>query len=531
MFTGSISSLTSKSGIQFRWLPRASFLGAALVIAACGGKDSSGPSAVPTTLGLSDGAATTATVGTTLSPAPTFTVKDQSGNPLAGVPVTITVTAGGGTLTGSPTTTAAGPTPIGVWTLGTIVGVNTVTIKAGNLAPITLSITTVAGPPTQLIVVAGANQSGPAGTTLSPISVRVADQFGNGVVGQPVTVTVSAGGGQVSPNTGTTGANGELSGIIWTLGKSALPQVLSVTSGAFTGTVSATIATLYTIDIRYVDGDPSPDVRLAFDNAAARIRGAITDAVGPVRFTNTSVPSQCGGPLTLNETVLDLLIFARIKPIDGVGKILGQAGPCYIRNISKLTIVGIMEFDSEDLSNIAESGRLGSVILHEMLHVVGVGTLWDQVVPSLISGSGGSDPRFLGIGAINGCTAAGGTTLCAGGVAVENCIGILGCGAGTRDGHWREGTSSLPGFRTELMTGYIERPDTPMPFSNMTIQSLSDLGYAGNVNAADPYSVPPPTLRAIMQLGGSTEVAQWESLRLPTAYVSRTGTITPIERQ
>lgn len=503
---------------------------AAMFLAACG-KDSSGPSAVPTSVSVADGTAMTATVGTVVTPAPTFTVKDQSGNPLAGVPITITVTAGGGTLTGSPTTTSAGPTSIGVWTLGTIVGVNTITIKAGDLAPITFSITTVAGPPTQILVSSGANQSAAAGTALAPISVRVADQFGNGVVGLPVTITVTAGGGQVTPASGTTGANGELTEIAWTLGKSALPQLLSVKSGAITGSVSATIATQYTVDVRYVGGEPNPDIRLAFDNAAARIRGAITGAVGPVPFVNKDLNPQCDVPVVLNETVRDLLIFAQVKPIDGVGKILGRAGPCFIRNTSRLTIVGIMEFDSEDLDALAQTGRLEAVILHEMSHVVGFGTLWEYVTPSLLSGPGTAEPRFLGIGAINACTAAGGTTLCAGGVAVENCVGILGCGAGTRDGHWREGTSSLAGFRTELMTGYIERQDVPMPYSNISIQSFGDLGYLVNANAADPYRVPSPTLRAMSQLGGSTEVTQWESLRYPTATVTRTGTITPIDRQ
>ncbi len=89
---------------------------------ACGGKDASGPSAVPTTVALANGAPQSAVAGSVVTPALTFSVKDQNGNPLAGVPVTITVTAGGGSITGAPTTTSAGETSIGTFTLGTIVG-------------------------------------------------------------------------------------------------------------------------------------------------------------------------------------------------------------------------------------------------------------------------------------------------------------------------------------------------------------------------------------------------------------------------
>ena len=516
---------------------RKSSLVAAFVFLGCG-KDSSGPSAVPTSVSITPTAVQAAAVGSVVTPAITFSVKDQNGNPMAGVPVTITVS--GGTLTGAPTSTTSGETSIGTWTLGTTVGVNTVTIKAGDLAPITFSITTVAGPPAQIITVEGGGQLTPAGSTLSPITIRVADQFGNGVANLPVTITVAEGGGFVAPVSGTTDASGQLGGIVWTLGKLAMPQTLAVTSGTITATIPATVSTAYSLEVRYFGGDPQPNVQAAFDTAVARLRGAITGGLGPVAFNNTPLgdPAQpntnCGVTgVVLNETVPGVIIYAQIKPIDGAGKVLGSAGPCLIRNTSRLTIIGVMQFDSDDLAALAASNRLQPVILHEMSHVIGFGTLWDQKTPSLIVGEGGADPRFTGTNAQTECTLAGGTTLCTGGVAVENCTGIPNCGAGTQDSHWREGSgTTIAGFKSELMTGFIGSGGNP--YSNISIQQFADLGYAVNSLAADPYTVPSPTLRALLQLGGggpTLNIMQGESIRRAQAMVSPSGIVTRIERQ
>ncbi len=516
---------------------RKSPLLAALLIAACA-KDSTGPAAVATSVAVVTSASTTAIAGSVVAPALTFSVKDQNGSTMAGVPVTVTVT-GGGTITGAPTTTTSGVTSIGTWTLGNTVGVNVVTIKAGDLAPITFTITTVAGPPAQLIVVSGGSQSAPAGSTISGITVKVVDKFQNGVANQPVTISVQDGGGSVLPASGTTDASGNLSGITWTLGKLAIPQNLAVASGSFVGIVPAVVATQYSLEVRYFGGEPTADVRAAFDRAAARIRGVITGTLGLVPFNNTPIgdpafPStNCQVPgVVLNETIRDVVIFAQIHKIDGPGKILGAAGPCLVRSSSKLTIIGVMEFDSEDLDVLASTQRLEPVILHEMSHVIGVGTLWDQKTPALISGAGGADPRFTGTNALNACLAAGGSTLCTGGVAVENCVGIPNCSGGTQDSHWREGSATLPGFRTEMMTGFVAAAGVFMAYSNITVQSLADLGYTVNALAADPYSVPNPALRAIFQADGQeVERKDWEVVREPKAMVSPNGTITRIERQ
>jgi hypothetical protein len=78
----------------------------------------------------------------------------------------------------------------------------------------------------------GDGQTGASGAALpQPIVVKVAASDGVGVVGAPVTFTVSTGGGSVSPSSGVTDANG-LAQTAWTLGPSAGTQFLGVTSAA-----------------------------------------------------------------------------------------------------------------------------------------------------------------------------------------------------------------------------------------------------------------------------------------------------------
>ena len=67
--------------------------------------------------------------------------------------------------------------------------------------------------------------------------------------------------------------------------------------------------------------------------------------------------------------------------IDGPGLILGQAGPCYFRgsgSFPNLISIGIMTFDTFDLAALSAQGELNDVILHEMGHVLGFGTLWSN---------------------------------------------------------------------------------------------------------------------------------------------------------
>jgi hypothetical protein len=161
--------------------------------------------------------------------------------------------------------------------------------------------------------------------------------------------------------------------------------------------------------------------------------------------------------------------------IDGVSAVLGRAGPCYIRNSSLLPVLGFVELDVADLAVMEASGGLLHVALHEIGHVLGIGSLWDFA--GMLTGRGTSQPAFSGANAANAFDAAGGTAFVGPKVPVENTGG-----AGTRDAHWRESV-----FGPELMTGYLNAGANPL--SLVTIASLRDLGYAVDYGGADPFSL------------------------------------------
>ena len=75
---------------------------------------------------------------------------------------------------------------------------------------------------------------------------------------------------------------------------------------------------------------------------------------------------------------------AAVLAVDkNTGSILGQAGPCFIRPDSRLTVAGVMKFDSADVRGLIDNGKFKDVIVHEMGHVLGVGTLVAFVVVAL----------------------------------------------------------------------------------------------------------------------------------------------------
>jgi hypothetical protein len=146
-----------------------------------------------------------------------------------------------------------------------------------------------------------------------------------------------------------------------------------------------------------------------------------------------------------------------------------------------------MEFDSADVSGW-NANYFRSIVLHEMGHVLGIGTIWS--LKNLVSGSGGSDPRFTGVNALAEYRKL--RTPAAMTVPIENTGG-----GGTFGSHWRE--SDLD---SELMTGYAESQLSAMPLSRITAGSMIDLGYANvNLDAADLFQAPAgnvlPTLTAL----------------------------------
>ena len=410
--------------------------------------------------------------------APRVRVTDAFGNPLTAAQIHLSL-SGGGSVSSTITTNANGEADVTDWAFATRSGPNVLTLSVGNA---TLSFTANLAPadPAQIVVVDGDDQSAFAGSTVNTVRARVVDRYGNGVPGQAVSFAVTGGSGSLASSGGQTGADGIVVVPTWTLGKMALPQAVRLASGTLTLDVGATVKTDYHIQVRFFGPEMTDDQKALFTNAAARISAIITGHLPDMPLNNLDMSAACGLPglPTLNETVQDLVIYASVQDIDGVGKILAQSGPCVTRSRSSggLTSLGLMMFDAADLASMSQRGILQDVITHEMLHIVGIGTLWSD--KQLVAATGTPSVAYYGALGRQGCTDDGGTTVCANAVPVEN-NGV----PGTADAHWREST-----FGNELMTGYVNL--NGMPLSAITVGSLADLGYTVNPLAADPYKVP-----------------------------------------
>jgi len=324
----------------------------------------------------------------------------------------------------------------------------------------------------------------------------------------------------LDPGAVTVDANGRLSAS--TLGSGTV----RATIGEFTGDASVTVNDCgaappgeYALEVRYVGTAPNEAVQAAFRCAAERLRGIIRASLTPITFNNENI-SGCVSGVTLNETVPGLLILASVIPIDGVGNVLGRAGPCYLRSSNLLPIVGRMEFDSADLQQLADAGSLATVVLHEMLHVLGIGTVWGDGFLDLVAVTGGR-PFFTGVRARAACIEENrGAGVCQVAVPIEDCLDLnQTCGAGTQDVHWKEST-----FGTELMTGFLQPGLNP--FSAMTIQALADFGYGVDPLQANDYVVPSAALR-MGHMHGAQGIAMPAPLR-PTHLMDRDGRVTPI---
>jgi hypothetical protein len=149
-------------------------------------------------------------------------------------------------------------------------------------------------------------------------------------------------------------------------------------------------------------------------------------------------------------------------------------------------------------------GTLDDLVLHEIGHIIGFGTIWREL--GLLTGAGSADPRFGGPHALAAYRLIDAAVVS---VPVENTGAI-----GTRDGHWRESI-----FENELMTGYLS--GTPNPLSAITVASLQDLGYTGNTAAADAFPV--LGLTAPGAGGPSIDLAEHEIIVRPLFRVDRYG--------
>ncbi len=260
----------------------------------------------------------------------------------------------------------------------------------------------------------------------------------------------------------------------------------------------------FDIELVFLDA-LSPSQQAAFVSAADIWGNIITTDIADISFAPQPVNANdcvAGQPL-VTDTVDDVRIYVKVETIDGAGGAVANARPCVTRGLSMLPILGFIRFDVVDLMNLESAGSMLDIVLHEMGHVLGIGSVWplfDLIANPSVPSNAGADTHFTGPLAIAAFDDAGGTTYTGGAkVPVEN-MGV----AGSSDGHWRE---SL--LREELMTPFFVAGQR-QSLSAITVESLADLGYRVDVSRADafmktftsPARVTTPDSPAVIDLRG-----------------------------
>jgi hypothetical protein len=156
---------------------------------------------------------------------------------------------------------------------------------------------------------------------------------------------------------------------------------------------------------------------------------------------------------------------------------------------------------------------LGTTIAHEIGHVIGFGTLWQNGVgefADLVAGIGTNDPVFVGENAVREFSQLFGTAQNGVPLFEHNVSGFTGYD-GSYGSHWRDSVFNDYPSHGELMTaaypidGDGHGRACPALLSRVTIAAMDDLGYTVNYLAAESY-VPP---------GGAGDTADGADEQLP----------------
>ncbi len=447
------------------------------------------------TFGLVSGDNQVGTVNQNLGSPLVVAMDLPSGTPALGVAVTWTIVGGGGAVDPVSAKTVTNGAASTTWTLGTGSGVQEVRASVSGFAPVAFTADAQADVPARILEYAGDNQFAANGSEVAiPPSVVLTDAFDNPVPGVVVSFSVTGGGGSITGPVDTTDSEGIASVGGWTLG----PDLNTLSAGAAGAGISGNpitftatgVTSAFDIEIRYSDSSLAPTAtqQAAFESAAARWESLVVGDLSDVSLNLSR--GTCAGvwyPNLTNDLVDDLVIYVSLDDIDGAFGILGQAGPCFVRTSNTLPVMGGMRFDVADLAMLVNNGELELVILHEMGHVLGFGTLWNtfgllqnrsDVSPAPIV-----DTYFSGASALTAFNSIGGNAYTAGNkVPVENDNSRY--GLGSLNSHWRESV-----FATELMTPSLNS-GVPNQLSVVSVASLEDIGYQVAFTAIDVFTWP-----------------------------------------
>lgn len=209
-----------------------------------------------------------------------------------------------------------------------------------------------------------------------------------------------------------------------------------------------------------------PDADIPFFQVAAN-RWQSVISRGLPEFSQVSrlkpPPSGCTYPSTIDD--LYLCASYDLTESDGPGGFVAFSTPVYWRLPSHLPFAAAISIDSADVEDMKAKGIYNRVILHELGHVLGIGTQWKR---NGLTGSISEGCPYFGPKATAEYKA------------LTNCDELpseTDGGAGTHCQHWDETC-----LGDELMTGFV---GGRTQLSRISIAGLEDLGYDVNYANSD----------------------------------------------
>ncbi|WP_407571698.1 hypothetical protein [Deinococcus altitudinis] len=239
----------------------------------------------------------------------------------------------------------------------------------------------------------------------------------------------------------------------------------------------AAAAQPFVIETRFLGKALTAAQKATVISGTQRVASLIASRYDPVTVDLPADSCDKGLP-RLKERLTHLVIFVTVKnlPDDEYG----ESAPCELHDDTYLPIYASIFLNASVLKDLPQVDLLDTMV-HETLHALGVGTLWEA--DSRVSLNLYSDEK-------NFTRKIGGTLYYTG----ENAIAAYRKLGGRKPGvpldpdagHW-----SGDAVCSEIVSGdagnYLGRVN---PISPITLGALQDLGYAVNPRAADRFSLP-----------------------------------------